>query len=228
MDRNKMKILILYITLICTLSADPDVLVPKNSERPLPKNQAEIRKVADPNGFSFFKAILKQENLQEDGLTVKEFKMIFEKYGYLLDGGIKDVSEFLTMKDLCDAIKANNNKHELNDFLLDAFKNVKPLNGKAEFWPEYLVTTSGGRAGLLADCLLDISEEKNFNEMFSYCTKTNDALKMNSLLTAISKNGRESAVKYNKLILPMMKTVKDKNITELVENFLSNYQKQIK
>jgi hypothetical protein len=220
--KNLIKISISYLILQSSSSAFPIDLKSRSNEIPLPKNQAEMRRTADPNGVSFFKSILRKEQSQDKKLSTKEIKLIFKKYNYLLEGNLKDVSGFLTMQDLCDVIKTTDNKHELNKFLFDAFQTVKPLTGNAEFWPEYLVTTSGGRAGLLADCLLDISAEKNFKKMFNHCIKSKDASKMESLLTAVSRKGRKKADTYNKLILSMIETIKDENVLEVLQNHLLN------
>ena len=130
-----------------------------------------------------------------------------------------DKKKFSLLMELCQKVKEIPEGKELQPLLLEEISKQKAIEQRPPVgWDEILVSGYGGSVGLLMECVIAISGEAGFNQIFDAVVEAKDPVKLKILLLQISI--RRERAKYDPILAVKLKTLESPQLKEVVDAHL--------
>lgn len=131
---------------------------------------------------------------------------------------IPDARKFGLLDQLCNKLKSIPEGKDLQPLLLKEISTLKAINRPPVGWDEILILGRGGDVGVLMDCVISMSGEEGFNQIFDSLATADDPVKLKILLLQIAI--RKERAKYDPILEMKLKTLQSPRLKEVIEAHL--------
>lgn len=162
--------------------------------------------------------LLGEDTKKEADLTLADLEKIFRNHKAELFSEVPNVWKFGVLGNWCDALKKQPKAHDLQPMLLKEIGNQKAIDREPVGWDEIAVIGRGGDVGLLMECVIGISGEAGFNQVFESVVTEDNPAKLKILLLQVNRRGERA--KYNSIVETRLKTLQSPRLKEVIAAYL--------
>lgn len=162
--------------------------------------------------------LLREEAKREADLIHADLKNFFNTRKAELFSEDFNMKNFLLLQELCEDLKKISEGKEFQPLLLREISAQKAIDRPPVGWDEIMISGHGGAIGLLMDCVIDITGEAGFNEIFDSVVTSEDPVKLKILLAQIAI--RRERTKYDPILDMKLKRLQSPRLKEVVDAHL--------
>ena len=130
-----------------------------------------------------------------------------------------DRKKFSLLLELCQKLKEIPEGKELQPLLLKEISAQKVIERPPVGWDEILVSGHGGSVGLLMECVIAISGEMGFNQIFHSVVEAKNPVKLKILLLQIAI--RRERANYDPILVAKLESLELPQLKEVIEAHLT-------
>ncbi len=131
-----------------------------------------------------------------------------------------DKKKFYLLGDLCESLEKNPQGKDLLPLLLKEITSQKAVDCPPVGWDEIMVSGKGGGIGLLMKCVLAISGEAGFNQIFDSVVSAENPVKLNILLIQVNIRGERA--KYDPVLKMKLQTLQSAQLKAVIDAHLKD------